>query len=101
MSRGDDFVTWLHTKSTKRDVNCVGSVGARNTSLNSKSPGPCLFKSIYVAPAYISRLGDYVVNGTIDLAFDRQILGVEINEWDFHRNFIRIVMVIEVRCDAQ
>jgi len=37
-----------------------------------------------VPPANVSRLSDHVGNGLVDLLFDRQVLRVEINEWDFH-----------------
>jgi hypothetical protein len=51
---------------------------------HAKHPRPCLLESIDVPPANVSRLGDDFGNRPVDLLPDREVLGVQVNEWDFH-----------------
>jgi hypothetical protein len=37
-----------------------------------------------LSAANVSRLSDHVGNRPVDLVLDREVLGVQINEWDFH-----------------
>ena len=83
MSRIDHFIAWLQTKCPQGDVDRVRAVRARDATLHAKRFRPRVLESVHVLSANVSRLGDHLGNGLVDLLFDRQVLRVEINEWDF------------------
>src|SRR5439155_4283755 len=84
MRGGDDFVAGPETKSPQCDVDRVCAVCARDATLHAKRFRPRVLESVHVPSANVSRLGDHLGNGLVDLLFDRQVLRVEINEGDFH-----------------
>src|SRR6266487_901049 len=89
MCRGDDFIAVFQAKPCQGDVDCVGPFRAGNAAFHVKRPRPCLLESIDVPPANISRLGDDFGNRPVDLLLDREVLGVQVNEGDFHGSEVK------------
>jgi hypothetical protein len=85
MCRGDDFIAAFQAKPPQGDVDCVGSVRARNATLHAKCSGPRLLECVYVGSAIVRRLGNHFGNRPVDLLLDREVLGVQVNKRDFHR----------------
>jgi hypothetical protein len=84
MRGGDDFVARVYTKCPQGNVNRVRSVCAGNATLHAERSCPCLLEGFNVPPANVSRLGDDLSNGTVDLMFDRQVLRVQVHKGDSH-----------------
>ena len=101
MCRGDHFIAWLQTKCPQGDVDRVRAVRARDTTFYTKRFRPRLLESVHMPPANVSRLSDHVGNGLVDLLFDRQVLRVEVNEWDFHGKAAKKIWMSEdIRAQA-
>ena len=71
MCRSDHFIAWLQAKCPQGDVDCLRAVCARDATFYTKRFCPRLLESIHLSAANVSRLGDHVGNGLVDLLFDR------------------------------
>src|SRR5207249_4672368 len=86
MCRSDDFIAAFQAKPSQGDVDCVGSVRARDATFHAKRSGPCLLECVHVRSANVGWLGNHFGNRSVDLLLDRDVLGVQVNEGDFHKD---------------
>jgi hypothetical protein len=84
MGGGDHLSAGLQPEGAHRDVKRVGSIGARDTMFHTQRFRPGLFECVNLRTPDVSRLGNHVGDSRIDLSLQREILRVQVNEWDFH-----------------
>src|SRR5262249_22793612 len=53
MCRGDDFVAAFQAEPSQGDVDCVGTVRARDATSHAKRSGPCLLEGVHVRSANV------------------------------------------------
>ncbi len=85
MGRRDDFVARLHSQGAHGNIEGVRAIGAGDAMLYTQGLSPRLFKCIHLRPADEGGLGDGFGNRVVNFRLDGQILGVQVNEGDFHR----------------
>src|SRR5262249_11879848 len=84
MGRGDDLVARLQPEPAHRDLERIRPVRAGHALLHTQRRRPGSLERVHLRSADETRLGDHALHRLVDLVLDREVLSVEIDNWDFH-----------------